>query len=270
MLNINGNQSVGLRMTDAHDIRVCNIPYTYAVSEGDVGGHQPFTKLGYNSDIDNVEETVWSVGGKYVFPTGGQKMEVVSTSTNDHATGTGIRTLVLTYLDTKYVKNTEIVSLKGTSSVITTSTDIFRVNSIRAITAGSGSVADGRIDCRNLADTPIYRSLAKGYTRGRSLVYTVEAGKTLYITDLTGSVGMASGNRYARFTFRSNYDDVAEQTRSFLLPFAEFGIQDGVIHMPLNVPEKVPEKCDIVCSAISDAANSDAICTASMRGWLEW
>jgi len=60
----------------------------HLIGEGLVPGHKPFLRLGYNPEVSNVEETIWSAGGSYVWPTAEMGMEVVSGSADD--TGTSI------------------------------------------------------------------------------------------------------------------------------------------------------------------------------------
>jgi len=63
---------------------VTNIPYTYDISEGNVSGHTPWSKIGYNPAlVANTEADLWSNAGVYTFPSGASQMQVLSTSTAD-------------------------------------------------------------------------------------------------------------------------------------------------------------------------------------------
>lgn len=253
-------------------IIVVSHEYGKEVAEGNIPGHVAFSKFGINLDVDNVEEDVWIVGAKYTFPAAAMQMELISSSAEDKGTaspGTGIRTLRLYYLDASYREKTEDITLNGATAVPTTATDIFRVNRLRALTAGSAGAAVGSIDIRHLNDTPIYGRIGAGYTHQRQLIYTVPLGKTVYVSRMRASVGHASGNRYGRFTLRSNWDDVAAAKSSLFYLYAEDATQDGALDLKFDEPLQFPATSDIVVSVISDAANSDAICTASIRGWTE-
>lgn len=59
-------------------------PYQQAISEGDISGHTPFTKIGYLPSVTaGVDTDVWSYAATqpvYVFPTAPMGMEVVSSN----------------------------------------------------------------------------------------------------------------------------------------------------------------------------------------------
>lgn len=250
-----------------------SVPYLYQIAEGNVPEHEPFMKLGYNSDVGVTEEDIWTEGGIYVFPAAAQQMEIVSTSVEDDpvkadlSAGTGIWSVRIYYLDNLYVEHTEDITLNGLAEVTTVATNIFRVNAIRALTAGTGLKAAGDINLRNLANTPIYRDIEVGYTRGRALVYTVPNGKTLFVTSMSVSSGYSTAGKNVKWTARANWDDITMTTSTLFAPFFEIQTQDAAFHVEFEIPYKFPEHTDIKLSAVGDSANS--VCTAAMRGWME-
>jgi hypothetical protein len=252
-------------------LRVTNSPYGYDVAEGNIANHIPFFKTGFNADVDAAEEDMWSAGGMYVFPLAEQGMEVYSTdNTNDKAGGTGALTVKIWYLTSTFVEKSETVTMTGTTNAETAATDIYRVNAFRVMTAGATGAATGTISLRNKTDhTTVYSQIAIGQTRARNSIYTVPIGKTLYIGQLSFSVGHSSGGRYARFTLRAKYDDIIKTVSTLFYPYFEIGIQDGAYNMSLEFPIKFPAGVDIKISVIGDAGNADAICTCAYRGWLE-
>jgi hypothetical protein len=250
-------------------LRVSSMPYGYDIVEGNITGHTPFFKTGYNADVDAAEEDMWVVGGMYVFPAASQRMEVVSSSTADAAAGTGALTIKIWYLTNTFVEKTEVVTLTGVTPVPTVATDIYRINAFRVLTAGTGGSAAGTIDIRHITLGTIYSRIAIGNTRARNSIYTVPVDKTLYISQLSCSVGNSAGGRYARFTLRATYDDQAQATSGLLYPYYEIGIQDSAYNMHLDFPIKFPTGTDIKMSVIGDATSADAICTCTYRGWLE-
>ena len=175
----------GVRHVD-NKPRVSSMPYLYDIAEGSIPGHNSFHKIGYNPDVDNLLEDLWSVGGLYVFPTAGMQMEVVSSSNSDDGSpaGMGVRTVKLCYLDSNYIEQTEIITLNGTTVVPTVATNILRIQRFYTNTVGSSGVAVGNIDIRHLSNTPIYARIMTGYNSSRQTVWTVPAGKTLYIVSL--------------------------------------------------------------------------------------
>lgn len=253
------------------DKKVCvnATSYGYDVAEGNIAGHTPFFKTGFNADVDAAEEDMWVVGGMYVFPSAAQRMEVVSSSTLDAAAGTGAITVKIWYLTSTFVEKTETLTLTGTVAVPTVATDIYRINAFRVLTAGTGGSAAGTIDIRHITLGTIYSRIAVGNTRARNSIYTVPVDKTLYIVQISCSVGNSAGGRYARFTLRATYDDQAQAASLLWYPYYEIGIQDSAFAMHLDFPIKFPAGTDLKMSVIGDATNADAICTCAYRGWLE-
>lgn len=265
---ITDSSGVANRVAD-NKLRVSAMPYAYDIAEGNISNHTQFTKLGYVTTVVNVEQDIWSKGGKYVFPTATGSMIVQSTSTLDHSTGSGIRTLKIGYLDGNYVSKSETISMNGTTQVATTNTDIFRVNSIRAVTTGTGLKAAGTIQVSGSSSANVYRILNIGQTRGRSLIYTVPSGSTVYITGMNLSSSATASGHFGTFTMRSNFDDVNYNKTDFMEPWFEIALQDLALHFPFDTPVKIPQTCDVVGSVIGEASNSNLTCYGSWRGWIE-
>lgn len=248
--------------------RVSSMPYTYDIAEGNIVGHEKITVIGCNTDVDNVTETVWEVGGSYVFPpAGGIQMSIASSSINDSAAGTGIRTVQIDYLDDTYTEQTEIVTLNGFTPVPTVATNILRVNNLFAKTAGTGLSAAGTIILKNNAGTITYSMIAIGNNNQRQVVYTVPAGKTLYITQWQVGIGQAAGNRFGDFALMTN--EMGGVVSGLFYYKDQILIQDGAQTRILTMPLKCIAQTDIIASAVSDAGASNAICGAGFQGWIE-
>lgn len=244
--------------------RVSSMPYLYDMAEGNVPNHVGWSKLGYNGDVGTSQEDLWAVGGLYVFPAAAIQMQVVSSSANDTAAGTGVRTVVISYLDASYVTKSETVTLNGVGAVTTTATDIFRVQRFRAGSVGSGGMAAGNISLQAVGGGVTYSQIATGYTRARNITYTVPAGKALYITSITFSNGSLKG---VRFTTRATYDADAAAVTDFFLPYTEVAMEGGAFYRPLEIPTAFPAQVSLKVSAVADAAG--AVCAVALRGWLE-
>lgn len=245
--------------------RVSSMPYGYDIAEGYISGHSSFMKIGYNADIGTAEEDLWTVGGVFVPPTAAMQMEVVSSSADDKSDGTGIRKVIIYYLDSSGLSQSEEVTLNGTTAVATVATDITFINGFRAVTTGTGLRAAGNIDIRHLDDTPIYSRIQAGYTRARNINYKVPADKNLYITSYV--VGVYGATKGIRFAARTTYDGIAQATRDFFLPQAEITMTNGVFERFLELPTKVPAGNRLKISGVADQAG--AVCSCAIRGWLE-
>ena len=255
--------------------RVSSMPYLYDIAEGNIAGHTEFERFAYNADIDIASEDIWTAGGVYVWPAIAQQMELVSTSAADDGNplGTGVGVVTIYYLTADGTAATEDVTLNGTGVVTTTAQDIYRVNSMKAKTVGTGGAAAGVISIRNFADTPVYSQIEVGNTRSRNSMYTVPKGKTLYITSMFAGLGYVSSaanpSNSAMVTLRATYDHEAVALRAFFMPHAEIqvGSGGGGVVRPFEIPMKFPAGTDIKVSATTSANNGQV--SVGLRGWLE-
>ena len=239
------------------------------VAMGLIPNCKPFSKIGYNGNVDNAEVDLWSVGTVFAFPTVAQQMEITSDSADDDSDGTGARTVKIVYLTSSFVEKTETVTLNGTGVVTTVATDIYRVNHFRVLTAGTGGKAAGNIDIRHIDNTPIYSRIAVGQTRARNAAYTVPYKKVLYISQLTYSSGAAAAGHYAKFTLRATCDDTLGTVSAIQYPFSEITVQDSPLTITYVTPMAFPAGTDMRVSCISDGATANVIATYQGRGWLE-
>ena len=74
-----------------HDEMLYTTDSGHLIGEGLIPRHKAWLKIGYNPVVTNVEETLWSAGGTYVWPTAEAGLEVVS-SDNAQDIGTQIKT----------------------------------------------------------------------------------------------------------------------------------------------------------------------------------
>ena len=254
--------------------RVSSMPYLYDVAEGNVADHIGWSKIGYNGKVDIGTEDMIAQGGTYVFPASAIQMDIVSSSAEDDPVkadtnpGTGIHTVTLYYLDGSGAEKSVDITLNGTAPVATSVSDIYRVNNMRAKVCGTGGSAAGTITLSEHGGTTYkYGYIAAGQTRMRQCVYTVPAGKTLYITSISFSIGGAAATKTAVFTTVAKYDNKASVARDFFIPYNEVVLEDAAYHRELEVPTKLPAGTDLKVKVQSFTA--DSICQCSLRGWLE-
>lgn len=225
--------------------------------------------LGRNDNVNNTRVDLWNgPTGTYVFPAAAQQMHVVSSAANDAAAGTGVRTVVIDYLDANYNQQQETITLNGVTPVNTVATNILRINGFHATSVGSGGSAAGNISLTNLGGTVTYGYIQTGYNSARQAVFTIPAGKNGYLSHWQGSSGTTSGTHFTKISI------IATAHEGVLLP-GVFVVQDeqgtlnngGLATMP--TPLRFPATCDIKMSAVSDAANAAAQVMGAMFGWLE-
>jgi hypothetical protein len=102
--------------------------------------------------------------------TTGAQRSIASSSASDASAGTGMRTVKITYYDSTCVGPfTETITLNGTTAVATVNTDICFIESMEAVTVGSGGANVGTI-------TLFVNNLGGGGTIGTIGVGNVTAG----------------------------------------------------------------------------------------------
>ena len=334
--------------------RFSSTPYGYDVGEGNIVGHTPFLKIGYNPVVTDVEETIWSKGGTYAFLKGESTLQIVSddntqdiasqlfnsTSTGGSTTTledsgvdftaganpvavfdcvildkssatpewgyvtavatttltiaggfssggtgdardyivlnrtayTGAQAVHIQYLDGDFVEHEEIVLLNGTTAVNTVNSDYYRVNHMDIIAAGTLAHCLGNLSLKDVGSAPVYAYITAGFTTARQSIYTVPAGKTLYL--LSWKFAWCSPDEIkvqsARGIIRVNMDAFTSfNTNDLFFPYAEVMATNENVSIDSDVPFRVPEKMDITASAISTNAAGSGPCTSALRGWLE-
>ena len=228
-------------------------------------------KMGYNPSISGAnQEDMWQIGGTYVFPTAAMGMEVVSSdNTNDKTGGTGALAVKIEYLTDAFVEKSEVITLNGTAAVPTVALDIYRINSFRVVSAGTGGAAAGNISIRHLSDTPIYGYIAAGQTRSRNLIYTVPVGKILLINAFAfASSGTTSDASYLKFTVYANQDYITGLASTIKYPIMEIAVQGqgNIYNMQSPLVIKAGVDTRIVVIGIAGTTTADAL--ASWRGVL--
>ena len=215
-------------------------------------------------------DTVLTIGGGWsTTPASTAAYSVIDQSV---ATNTGAQAVKISYLDGNYAEKTEIVILNGTTPVNTVNVDMYRCNSFRVIAAGSTYKAVGNLSLRlEGGAATVYSYISAGYTRARNTIYTVPAGKTLYITQW--SVGASTPNdtkvQTCRVMTRANVEpSTGFKTDNIFYGYTEFLVSNGIENIEFTVPTKLNAKTDIKVSAVGLTGFSGPV-TSVLRGWIE-
>lgn len=161
-----------------------DVDWWTAVSLGKIPGFMMAVAQGTNTDVDtaSVPEDLIPAGGTYSWPTVAAQLEIVSSSVNDAAAGTGARTVLVTGLNASLAVISETVTMNGLTPV-TTVNSYLRVNSLNAITVGALGYNDGEIVIRALAAGPRRFTIPATFGRGQSCIFTVPAGFNGWLLD---------------------------------------------------------------------------------------
>lgn len=226
-------------------------PFELQVSRGQIALHQSLFKYGYNPIIVNVEETIWDVGGTYSWITNAAPLVCTSASAGSDEGVVG----VVEGLDANYNEISETFTLNA-SGVYTTELSFFRVH--RAYITGDTAPV-GNLNFTIGATT--YARITAGENQTLMAVYTVPAGKTLYVTQGVATHGTDNSGAFMTVRFKARSEGSVFRTAT------KVDIINSEILFPFNLPLKIPEKTDLQVTAICSKNQSNAI-AATFEGVL--
>jgi hypothetical protein len=226
-----------------------------AISKGHTKGHRTLYKFGYNPDVNGDEETVWSQGGDFPYPTSAVTMFVSSTSANDANGGTGANSIIIQGLDENYDEVEETVLLNGQTQVATQNSYL-RIYRAFVTLCGTGGTSGGIIyvgssgATSGVPNTTIYANLHLG-NQTQIAAYTVPAGYTLYVDDINFTAGLSQANKTATCTFRSR-DHGTNVFRTRLISV----LQSNQLITKFEYPQEFYEKTDLECRVSTNTTNN--------------
>lgn len=210
-----------------------NIP----IASGDVSGYSHINKFGYSNNISSLS-TIWDGSNIYTYSTSAGVVTISGTSDDDGAV------IEIQGLDTNYNIVVQDVTLDGSGDG-TASTNLIRIFRARVKTPSSGETS-------NVADLSIRiaggerAKILAGNGQTLMAVYTVPAGKTAYLLNLTLSVDKNVDVIYKVMV--REIDDGGFQIKG------QFGTFGTSLDHNYPVPLKFTEKTDIEIQA--DAGNT--------------
>lgn len=231
-------------------------PFTLQVSRGQIPGHRSVTVFGYNPDVDTTRVTVWPHTGIIPFPPAALQLKVSSSSADDTAAGTGARTVFVGGLDANHNEISEIVTLNGQTSVLTTQS-FLHINSAYVATAGSGLSAAGDIYFGDGVVTlgipaTVYDLIKVDYNQRITGSYTVPAGYTAYVSQGLFSAGQPGGSAQVVGRLLTVGADGIRRAAAITT------VNNGVAVYNFDYPIQIPEKTTIEAAAQGSSNNNEA------------
>lgn len=230
------------------------------IARGLIDGAAPFNGFGERDSLSIVAtgEDIWR-GLASIVPTpadAGDAMEVVSSNAADNSTGTGIRTLMVHFLDASGNSQVEIVTMNGTTPVPLVQTNVRFVQVIHAMTVGSNAVAEGVIDLRKVGSpTTIYSMIDLGGNLSLVPHRMVPLGKILVVT--SWHCTESKGKRVA-YRLRTTSQEGTLYPGVFLFKDSMYIQQDS---LESTVLFQVPALAIIKISGWADAPAAEASCS---------
>lgn len=158
-------------------------------------GHTPNLKFGFNDDVDIGTEVLASFGGTFTPLSTASTLTIVSSSASDDGSpaGVGAQTILVTGIDANREFQTEVVTMDGTTNVVTASTWL-GINRAVVLAAGSsqGNVGNITITATTGGSTQAY--IPAGLSVTQQLIFFTRAGhnaliRRIYINVLRFAAG---------------------------------------------------------------------------------
>jgi hypothetical protein len=201
--------------------------------------------------------------GNYPELAGTEALEVVSTSPNDTAGGTGVRSVDITYLDTNGDKQTVAVTLNGTTPVSLGAIRSIGIWWMHSKTVGSGKEAAGTIDLRTTTGAVIHERIAAGGNQSLSGRIKIPRGYTGYAISFIANNGSDTGRQEVRLRFEADRDtnEKLDGVYTFRALAALGPSQFTAFDLPFLI---IPPLADAKFSTISSTSNTGSV-TAQMH-----
>jgi hypothetical protein len=232
------------------------------VARSQIAGHETIFKFGFNPDVDDALETIWTEGGLYSYLSAATILKVSSSSTADTAAGTGARTVEIFGLDGNYNEISETVTLNGQTAVNTTNSYL-RINRGIVRSAGSGGQNAGVIYAGTgtvTAGVPAnkYLSIAIGDNQTLMALWTVPAGYTAFVVQTDVTLATTQSSKYCTAKLVARPDGEVFQVKDVFVK------SQGSTTQVYSIPIRFDEKTDIEWRAIGNSAGADIAISAAM------
>lgn len=206
-------------------------------------------KIGYNTSLSTSLFIPLSTNLSIIMPSG-QQVQVQSTSTFDTSAGVGAQKVLITYFDTSWAINTEIVVMSGTTAVLTVATNILRIEDFEIFQVGTNGTAQGIITLTNVGNTSTFAQIEIGFTKFLRAVHFVAPGHVAIMADITANCPNAppGGAFFSVFITKDNSPIGGNQVG---IPENAFILAENTIHIPLTSPVLISTTFPIVCDASS-------------------
>jgi len=198
-------------------------------------------------------------------------LQVVSTSANDTALGTGVRSVQINYLDQDWNEQIATIDMDGTSTVTAVASGVRRVNEFHSIETGTLSVAGGDITLETIGTTPeapwtgrqTLGLIFEGGNKDVTAIFTVPEGKEVLIDQLN----LSSSNQDQSIRLISNTDPTSRtliQANCFLFQTLDFIGSNTNVTQKLGLL-KFPSRADIKVSSSPVSNTADTSCHVVMK-----
>lgn len=215
-------------------------PFELQIARGQIPAHYRVHKFGFNPLVQDLEETIWDVGGEYSYLTSAAALTVDTGDPSDDTVQ-----ITVQGLDANYDEVSETVTLNGSGAATTTQT-FLRV--FRAFVAGDKDLTSDAIIS---ASSVTYAKVSAADQQTLMAVWTVPAGYTAYIFQNNTTCYTEQNNKFGitRLIARQPGGVFRTQDKHTVV------LSQNVVQFP--VPLELPEKTDIEMRAVASSSNAN-------------
>lgn len=245
------------------------IDYFTTLAYNDIPGHSVLTGFGQRSGLSTTinGDDVWE-GTETTCPipnqSTGESMSVVSTSTSDSVSGTGIRTLYVRYLNSVGTMLSSVVTMNGTTPVTLSGINIRFVQYIHSSTVGTNETAVGTVSIyRTISSSRVYNIIRPGGNMSLNSSRMVPLGKAFHLKSLTLT---AASNKTVSLRLRTtSYNGTVTPSYFFIFKDVAY-LTDSVIQKEYYTPTIIPALTVVKVTAYSQLTQGSV--SASYEGWI--
>lgn len=195
--------SINGTLAENYDAIVARVTsYEHEVAMSKRQGRKTVHSWAHNSDVDTGTEIVADFGGTFNIMTSADTLDVVSSSVNDDAGGTGCTAIIIEGIDENHLYQTETVIMDGITPV-TTSNSWLGVNRAYGVSFGSLGTVDGTItidDTSNAVGTQVI--IEPGDNVSHACIYHTQINHNFLIDYVFVNARKDSGGGSPKVTFK--------------------------------------------------------------------
>lgn len=201
-------------------------------------GVTTWQKFGYNTDVDSASsEVIWAVGGPYTILTSASTLTIVSSDVDDDGdpADTGARTIIIYGIDANRESQTEVVTMNGTTNVVTSSTWL-GINRVAVASAGSSQANEGNITITATTGGSVQAYIPAGQSVTQQLIYFTPSNARSLVKYLRLVADKDSGGGNPRITFYCYaYSSVSNATYELFRELVDTDVRSE-IDITFNIP----------------------------------
>lgn len=230
--------------------------YYHEVAEGNIFGRTSFTKIGFSASVGTSAIVISGANSSIPYlPTSAVNIEVLSASSVDTSTGSGVISILVTGLSSSFNEISEAITLSGSSPVASVNKFI-RVYTAISIACGTyrGTNA-GDITIRGSSGGTTFTIIPSGTGNALTSHYTVPSGKTLFLHNFFAAI---EGNKSVSLTFWVGAAaDVVSVPFVPILGAGKSGGLSAIFEQTFTgLAGPIPEKTDIWVTGVAASATA--------------